>query len=111
VRRTGGALLTALLIAAGAASAATAGEVGTGSAAAETGKALYIEHCAHCHGVGMVTPGTVAFDLRGFPHDQKERFVTSVMEGKNARMPPWGDMLGTEQIDALWAYVLTGGKP
>jgi mono/diheme cytochrome c family protein len=26
-------------------------------------------------------------------------------------MPPWGDVLKPEDIDNLWAYVLTGGKP
>jgi len=25
-------------------------------------------------------------------------------------MPPWGDMLKAEDIEALWAYVLTGGR-
>ena len=74
------------------------------------GKALYGINCIHCHGINMVTPGTVAFDLRQFPHDDKARFVNSVTNGKNGRMPPWGDVLKTEDIDALWAYVLTGGK-
>ena len=52
-----------------------------------------------------------AFDLREFPHDDKARFVNSVTHGKNNRMPPWGDILKPEDIDNLWAYVLTGGKP
>jgi len=25
-------------------------------------------------------------------------------------MPPWGDLLKPDEIDALWAYVATGGK-
>jgi cytochrome c55X len=75
------------------------------------GKALYGTNCIHCHGINMVTPGTVAFDLREFPHDDKARFVNSVTHGKNNRMPPWGDVLKPEDIDNLWAYVLTGGKP
>jgi len=75
------------------------------------GKALYGTNCIHCHGINMVTPGTVAFDLREFPHDDKARFVNSVTHGKNNRMPPWGDILKPEDIDYLWAYVLTGGKP
>jgi mono/diheme cytochrome c family protein len=74
------------------------------------GKALYGTNCIHCHGINMVTPGTVAFDLRQFPHDDKARFVNSVTNGKNGRMPPWGDVLKPEEIDALWSYVLTGGK-
>jgi cytochrome c55X len=75
------------------------------------GKTLYGTNCIHCHGINMVTPGTVAFDLREFPHDDKARFVNSVTHGKNNRMPPWGDILKPEDIDNLWAYVLTGGKP
>jgi cytochrome c55X len=75
------------------------------------GKALYGSNCLHCHGINMVTPGTAAFDLREFPHDDKARFVNSVTHGKNNRMPPWGDILKPEDIDNLWAYVLTGGKP
>jgi cytochrome c55X len=75
----------------------------------EKGKALYYRHCVHCHGINMVNPGTVSFDLRQFPRDDKARFVQSVTRGKNDRMPPWGDILSPQEIDALWAYVRTGG--
>ena len=47
-----------------------------------------------------------AFDLRKFPHDERERFMTSVTRGKN-QMPPWGDLLKQEDLDALWAYVIS----
>jgi mono/diheme cytochrome c family protein len=76
---------------------------------AQKGKQLYAKNCLHCHGRNMVTPGTVAYDLRQFPEDDKTRFQTSVMKGKK-NMPPWGDKLTQEQIDDLWAYVLTRGK-
>ena len=72
------------------------------------GKALYTHHCAHCHGFNMVNPGTVAYDLRQFPHNDKARFVHSVTQGKNGRMPQWGDLLKPEEIDEIWAYVKTG---
>ena len=74
------------------------------------GHALYVHHCQQCHGPDMVTPGTVAYDLREFPPDQKDRFVESVTHGRNNRMPAWGDMLSPAQIDLLWAYVTSGGK-
>jgi cytochrome c55X len=74
------------------------------------GKALYYRHCVHCHGVGMISPGTAAADLRKFPRDQKERFATSVAKGRNNRMPPWGDILSSSEIESLWAFVRTGGK-
>jgi mono/diheme cytochrome c family protein len=73
------------------------------------GKAAYARHCSHCHGFDMVNPGTISFDLRRFPHDDKARFVHSVTEGKNGRMPSWGDLLSREEIDQIWAYVMTGG--
>jgi cytochrome c55X len=76
----------------------------------EQGKALYALHCSHCHGFNMVNPGTVAFDLRRFPPDDKPRFVNSVTNGKNNRMPPWGDVLTAQEIEELWAYIRTGGK-
>src|SRR4051812_29669028 len=52
------------------------------------GKTPYAEKCLHCHVFGMVTGGTVAPDLRKFPHDQT-RFVTTVKLGKNNNMPLW----------------------
>ena len=51
-----------------------------------------------------------AFDLRKFPREDKARFVTSVTQGKQ-NMPPWGDLLKPEDIDALWAYVVAGERP
>ncbi len=74
------------------------------------GKALYYRYCVHCHGIGMVSPGTVAFDLREFPHDQRDRFFESVIQGKNGRMPPWGDLISPAQIESLWGFVRAGGK-
>ena len=76
---------------------------------AAKGKQLYAHHCSHCHGFNMVNPGTVAYDLRQFPHNDKARFVHSVTQGKNGRMPQWGDLLKPEEIDEIWAYVKTGG--
>jgi mono/diheme cytochrome c family protein len=75
---------------------------------AAKGASLYRHNCVHCHGVNMVSPGTGAFDLRQFPHDDKARFVNSVTNGKGG-MPSWKGTLQPADIDALWAYVLTGG--
>ncbi len=76
---------------------------------AAKGKTAYARHCSHCHGFNMVNPGTISFDLRRFPHEDKPRFVHSVTEGKNGRMPAWGDLLSGQEIDEIWAYVKTGG--
>jgi cytochrome c55X len=74
------------------------------------GKALYDNHCSHCHGFGMVNAGNVVPDLREFDGNE-ERFVDTVTRGKNNRMPPWGDVLSPAEIKQLWAYIQTKGKP
>jgi cytochrome c55X len=74
------------------------------------GKTIYAVRCSHCHGPAMLNPGTITPDLRRFP-DDKERFVTTVKLGKNNKMPPWGDLLGDEEIASLWAYISSQRKP
>jgi mono/diheme cytochrome c family protein len=87
-------------------SASVAGE--ESSSQVRLGAEIFERNCAPCHGPRMQDPES-AFDLRKFPPNQHDRFVNSVMRGKN-QMPPWGDMLKAEEIEALWAYVLTGGR-
>ena len=70
------------------------------------GAAIFSRNCSPCHGTRMQNPES-AFDLRKFPPDQHERFVSSVTRGKN-QMPPWGDLLKPDEIEALWAYVTAG---
>lgn len=69
----------------------------------KAGAAIYARNCAPCHGTRMQNP-EAAFDLRTFPPDEHERFVSSVTHGKN-QMPPWGDLLSPADIESLWAYV------
>jgi mono/diheme cytochrome c family protein len=70
------------------------------------GASIFSRNCSPCHGTRMQNPES-AFDLRQFPHEQHERFITSVTKGKN-QMPPWGDLLESTEIEALWAYVVAG---
>jgi len=70
------------------------------------GAAIFSRNCSPCHGTRMQNPES-AFDLRKFPPDQHERFVSSVTRGKN-QMPPWGDLLDAAEIESLWAYVIAG---
>jgi mono/diheme cytochrome c family protein len=70
------------------------------------GADIYAQNCAPCHGARMADPQG-AFDLRTFPRDEKNRFLSSVAKGKN-NMPPWGGLLKTEEIEALWTYVVAG---
>jgi mono/diheme cytochrome c family protein len=69
------------------------------------GAEIYERNCSPCHGSRMQDPQG-AFDLRKFPREERERFIVSVSRGKN-QMPPWGGMLKSEDIEALWAYVVS----
>jgi cytochrome c55X len=70
----------------------------------DLGKATYAQRCSHCHGPNLLNSGTITPDLRAFPDDQA-RFVVTVKQGKNNRMPPWGDILSDDEIADLWVYV------
>ena len=89
------------MTAAGAAHAAQADLI-------DDGRDLYADMCATCHGRDMVNPGLLSFDLRKFPPDDSARFRNSVQNGKDG-MPAWRDKLSDDDIEALWAYVRSGG--
>jgi mono/diheme cytochrome c family protein len=72
------------------------------------GAELYARNCSACHGARMLDPQG-AFDLRKFPRGERERFVNSVTKGKN-QMPPWGDLLKPDEVEALWLYVISGER-
>jgi mono/diheme cytochrome c family protein len=74
----------------------------------KAGAAIFARNCSPCHGTRMQNP-EAAFDLRTFPPDGHERFVSSVTNGKN-QMPPWGDLLKAEDVESLWAYVMAGER-
>ncbi len=79
-------------------------------ALAARGRKLYGQLCARCHGAELVNTGTTAFDLRQFPLDGHDRFVTSVNKGRNA-MPAWESSVTPEEIEMLWAYVSAHADP
>jgi mono/diheme cytochrome c family protein len=74
----------------------------------QAGGDIYERNCSPCHGPRMLDPHS-AFNLRTFPRDQRERFVSAVVRGKN-QMPPSGDMLKADELEALWAYVVAGER-
>ena len=75
----------------------------------DEGKRVFQNRCARCHGWNMVNLGSIAFDLRQFPHDDAVRFFHDVRYGKNA-MPAWKGILTEEDFANVWSYVRTGGK-
>jgi mono/diheme cytochrome c family protein len=72
------------------------------------GADIYQLNCSPCHGPQLHGEES-AFDLRTFPRNARERFITSVTKGRN-QMPPWGGLLKPEEIEALWAYVMAGER-
>jgi mono/diheme cytochrome c family protein len=74
----------------------------------QKGSSTYGQNCSDCHGPRMEGAQGV-LDLTKFPKDQRERFITTVSNGR-ASMPPWRGMLSPEDIANLWAYVITNGK-
>jgi mono/diheme cytochrome c family protein len=81
--------------------------VAADNSAAQKGKMIYSDYCATCHGEQLRnTSGGVTFDLRKLRPDEHERFVNSVLNGKN-QMPPWRGVLDPDQVDAIWAYIRT----
>jgi mono/diheme cytochrome c family protein len=75
------------------------------------GRAIYARQCSRCHGFNMNNKGLPGYDLRKFPKTERDRFVSSVRRGKLPKMPPWGDVLSADEIEALWVYVQAGGGP
>ena len=71
----------------------------------EKGDALYHNRCAGCHGEQLQAfAGGPAFDLRRLRPDEHDRFVESVISGKD-NMPSWYGILKADEIEAIWAYI------
>jgi mono/diheme cytochrome c family protein len=72
---------------------------------AEQGANLYALRCEGCHGEGLHnTSGGWSFDLRRLRPDEHDRFVESVISGKD-NMPSWYGVLQADEIEAIWAYI------
>ena len=73
------------------------------AAAVEAGAQVYETNCSPCHGERLNNPGT-SFDLKLLHEHERERFNTSVLNGKGP-MPPWRGALEDDELDQLWAYI------
>lgn len=71
---------------------------------AADGRRAYTSFCVRCHGLNLAVGSPAFFDLRTFPKDDKQRFVSSVTQGKR-NMPAWGGIVTPEQIEAIWVYI------
>jgi mono/diheme cytochrome c family protein len=70
----------------------------------DAGATVYAYRCATCHGDDLIHTSDSTFDLRKLKPDERPRFENSVRNGKN-QMPPWKDVLSSQDIDALWHYI------
>jgi len=70
----------------------------------KAGARVYEENCETCHGEGLRNYSGVSFDLRRLHADEHDRFVNSVLNGKNA-MPAWRGALNAGDIERLWVYI------
>lgn len=75
------------------------------TASIKSGEIIYAKNCSTCHGNRMKNPQW-GINLELFPVEQKIRFIDSVTYGKNA-MPPWEDVLSTDEIANIWSYFLS----
>lgn len=70
----------------------------------EDGEMAYDTNCSTCHGMELVSSG-LTFDLKKLRPDEQPRFVNSVLNGKNNRMPPWKGVLEMKEIESIWAFI------
>jgi mono/diheme cytochrome c family protein len=69
------------------------------------GATIYGDYCSNCHGDQLRnTSGGVTFDLRRLRPNDHDRFLNSVLDGKQ-QMPPWRGALEREQIESIWTYI------
>jgi mono/diheme cytochrome c family protein len=104
-RRVGFAASAVAVLFAGATARAQAPTAVQAPSSAQAGAAVYALRCSGCHGVDLNnTSGGQVFDLRRLRPADRERFVNSVISGKD-NMPSWYGILTAEEIDMLWAYI------
>lgn len=86
-------------------STASVARADTDAARIEAGATIYGDYCSSCHGEALKnTSGGVTFDLRRLRPEDRDRFMTATLDGKQ-QMPPWRGALETEQIEAIWSYI------
>jgi quinohemoprotein ethanol dehydrogenase len=75
----------------------------------DRGNVLYHEYCYMCHGNKLASNQAIP-DLRNLPMPFYERFDDIVLEGIMAKagMVGFSDVLSTEDVDAIYAYVVEG---
>lgn len=77
------------------------------------GHRLYLDNCAACHGntaLGNQALGAPDLTDADWQYGSSgEAIVTSILEGRNGVMPPWGGALGHNGVNEVTSYVLSLG--
>ncbi len=82
-------------------------ELAKDDAALKVGERLYASYCTTCH-------GSDARGARGYPNlrdddwlygGEPENIKTTIMEGRKAAMPPWGEVLSDDDLFNVVSYV------
>lgn len=84
-------------------------ELSKDKAVVEKGKASYQVFCMACHGDESVSVDAVSnlFDEKWYRGSSPEGIENSIISGYlDTGMPPWGQMIPTEDIEALVAYLI-----
>jgi cytochrome c oxidase cbb3-type subunit 3 len=83
-------------------------ELARNAEALQTGKNLYVNNCAQCH--GSDARGAIGFpnltDGEWLYGGEPETIKASIINGRNGVMPPWGPALGEEGVGQVTEYVL-----
>jgi len=83
-------------------------EVAADPVANKVGQRLFLQNCAQCH-------GSDARGGKGFPNltdsewqwgGEPDQIKTTILQGRQAAMPAWGDALGKDGVQEVVAYVL-----
>lgn len=83
--------------------------------AVKSGREIFNGTCAHCHGPDAVQSER-HIDLRRlqrrYGDEAREKYWKTVHEGRPAKgMPPWNEVFTDEQLDNVYAYLLTVQGP
>lgn len=82
------------------------------TAAAADAPALFQQHCASCHGANRVGAMGPALLPESLSRLRKAEARQVIVDGREAtQMPPFGAVLGAEEIDALASYIYTPVLP
>ncbi len=74
-----------------------------------SGQRIFANNCSICH-------GSAATGNLGFPNltdndflygGTPEAILTSITYGRNGQMPPWGDAIGKNGVEAVTSYILS----